>query len=92
MKTRRLILNIIFQILESQTDINAQDFEIWNGNGDKAQVVNNAGQWSSSYRIGNMFDSNPKTCWHSARNRANELKIIGVQFKVSFEFKRESMK
>ena len=30
-----------------------------------------------------MFDSNPKTCWHSGKNRKIELKIIGIHFKVS---------
>ena len=69
---------------DSQSDLNSQDFEIWNGNIDIAQVVNSAGQWSSSYSPAKMFDSNPNSCWHSARNRNNELKIIGVQFKVRF--------
>ena len=30
-----------------------------------------------------MFDSDPKTFWHSQRKMEKDLKIIGVQFKVS---------
>ena len=30
-----------------------------------------------------MFDSNPNTFWHSQQNMEKDLKIIGVEFKVS---------
>ena len=59
---------------------------IWNGEKDVAQVVNQAGQWSSGHSVSKMFDSNPKTCWHSGRQNTNNLKIIGVHFHVSSQF------
>ena len=30
-----------------------------------------------------MFDSDPNTFWHNQQNMEKDLKIIGVQFKVS---------
>ena len=56
---------------------------IWNGDRDTAILTNDAGVWDSSYTISNMFDSNPKTCWHSGKGMQHSLKIIGVHFYVS---------
>ena len=73
---------MIFSDIQEKTDI--QNTEIWNGNLDIAHVVNQAGKMSSRYAVSKMFDSNPNTCWHSAGGNKNKLKIIGVQFNVSF--------
>ena len=59
------------------------DIKIWNGEKDTAILTNEAGEWSSTYTTSKMFDSNPQTCWHSARAQGKNLKIIGVHFNVS---------
>ena len=44
------------------------------------------GQWTNCLFTPDeslMFDSDPKTFWHSQRKMEKDLKIIGVQFKVS---------
>ena len=66
------------------------DNKIWHGDQDTAILTNEAGEWSSVYAISKMFDSNPQSCWHSGKDRADSLKIIAVHFKVSaksFHFK-----
>ena len=55
-------------------------------------MVNSAGNWNDAYNESMMFDSNPKTSWHSNGANENNLKIIGIQFEVkipvsSFMFK-----
>ena len=58
--------------------------ETWHGDNDIATVVNQAGNQTNESL---MFDSNNNTYWHSDINSQNNLKIIGVEFKVSsFEF------
>ena len=60
--------------------------EIWNGNPDIAQVVNQAERWSKKHATEKMFDFNPNTCWHSAKHYKDAVKIIGVRFHVSYQY------
>ena len=55
--------------------------ETWYGDNDIATVMNQAGNQTNESL---MFDSDNNTYWHSDINSQNNLKIIGVQFKVSF--------
>ena len=49
-------------------------------------MVNSAGTWTGhgpdAFKESMMFDSNPKTSWHSNGANQNNLKIIGIQFEV----------
>ena len=56
-------------------------FETWYGENDIATVVNQAGNQTNESL---MFDSDNNTYWHSAPNFKKRLKIIDVEFKVSF--------
>ena len=70
-----------------------QNTEIWNGDIEIANILNRAGQLSSDHSTSKIFDSNPQTCWVSEKDKRNELKIIGLQFNVSFRvYQKEAKK
>ena len=63
---------------------------VWNGQNDIATIVNEAGERdfkleNTDFSLKNMFDENPKTCWHSGVE-SKPPRTIKIFFKVSSEY------
>ena len=58
--------------------------DIWYGDTEIADVVNQAGIYNGDerYNTRKMFDENPSTYWHSDDDFKYGLKVIGIEFKV----------
>ena len=58
--------------------------DIWHGDTEIADVVNQAGVYSRDerYNTAKMFDWNPSTFWHSDDSFKYSPKVIGIEFKV----------
>ena len=71
----------------SQNSFRQGPLLVWNGQNDIATVVNEAGEHTSgNHSLKNMFDENPKTCWHSiAPYKAPQS--IKIFFKVSSDYR-----
>ena len=58
---------------------------IWHGQPTIASISNNAGQWSRSHKVDNMFDSTSsrqnQTIWHSKKGYLGH-KRLDIYFKV----------
>ena len=63
-----------------------KEIKTWYGETDIATLVNYAGVWvdqnNNVYPESKMFDKNPSSIWQSAKEYQQEVKIIGVEFKV----------
>ena len=63
---------------------------VWYGESEIATLTNNAGEWPPgagyTFVIGNMFDNDPSTFWHSGKDKAHAPKSIVIDFKEPMQF------
>ena len=68
---------------------------VWNGQAELAKISNDAGEWPHGEQgglLGNMFDGDLETFWHSASNTVNNPKTITIEFKVNKNAQFERLK
>ena len=69
-----------------ETESCSPEERIWYGDSKIAMVSTDAGKWeenpNANFELSNMFDSDPKTSWHSAKENRERTKTITVDFQV----------
>ena len=76
--------NVTCPITENESC--SSEERIWYGDSEIAKVSTDAGKWEENpkknFELSNMFDSDAKTSWHSAKENAERTKTITIDFQV----------
>ena len=85
--------------VQNNSDDDSDDDEpllVWHGESDIAILQNNAGEWtptdSYNFVVGNMFDDDESTLWHSGNDMANVPKSLVIEFKEVINFHELTIK
>ena len=85
--------------VQNNSDDDSDDDEpllVWHGESDIAILQNNAGEWtpndSYNFFVGNMFDDDESTFWHSGNDMANVPKSLVIEFKELINFHELTIK
>merc|ERR1719394_1364091 len=78
------------KILYRESNVENGPILVWYGESDIATLTNNAGEWppagSINYNIGNMFDDDASTLWHSGEDNRIMPKPLVIEFKERIQF------
>ena len=76
--------NVTCPITENESC--SSEERIWYGDSEIAKVSTDAGKWEENpkknFELSNMFDSDAKTSWHSAKENRERTKTITIDFQV----------